>query len=183
LLNDTPVEGLLFNYLHFWGDYDHYHINHTAYPREIRIIRNRIGVQSFSSAQSFRRNGEKLRVAAVNARIFHYGWVRPPRLMSTKSREMAITHHGRERAAAIDPNTGFDYGPLDRLTLYRNTHPAVMKDWIAKMDWKDELQYTGKPRTRHKHHQMKYRVLTFLEQKLFGGKIHLGAKGHVLLRR
>jgi hypothetical protein len=183
LLDDADVEGLLFRYLHFWGDYDHYHINHTAYPREIRIVRNGKGIQSFSSAQSFRRDGGKLRVAAVDARIFHYGWVRPPRMMATKNREMAITHHGREKAAAMGTDAGFDYGPLDRLAVFKGTHPAVMADWIARLDWKDQLQYSGKPRIPQKHDRLKYRILTCLEQVVFRGRVHLGAKGHVLLRR
>ena len=35
---NKEVEGFLFKYLHFWGDYQHYHNSHTWYKKEIRII-------------------------------------------------------------------------------------------------------------------------------------------------
>src|SRR5687767_10759543 len=89
LRDDPEVEGLLFDYLHFWGDYDHHHRSHGWYKHEIRIVRNDPEIHSWESAQSFRRipdfdgrnyrvreGTRKLNVAAVDARIFHYGWVR-----------------------------------------------------------------------------------------------------------
>ena len=54
LLDKKEVEGLLFRYKHFWGDYNHYHKSHAWYPDEIRIIRNRPDILSWESAQSFR---------------------------------------------------------------------------------------------------------------------------------
>jgi hypothetical protein len=187
LLDDKTVDGLLFRYLHFWGDYDHYHTSHTAYPREIRIIRNRVGIKSWRSAQSFRRDGQRISVATVDADIYHYGWVRPPDLMLRKTRELAQTHHGKEESERMHGAAGaaapFDYGPLDRLAVFKGTHPEVMAPWLQKFDWKDQLQYSGKPRTKHRHDRLKYRILTFIEQSLFGGRVHFGAKGYKLLRR
>ncbi|MEL6134555.1 MAG: hypothetical protein AAFR59_14440, partial [Bacteroidota bacterium] len=55
LLDDDEVEGLIFDYKHFWGDYDHYHLSHGWYKQEIRIIRNHPDIHSWESAQSFRR--------------------------------------------------------------------------------------------------------------------------------
>ncbi|NLK62099.1 MAG: glycosyltransferase, partial [Fusobacteria bacterium] len=54
-LNDKEVEGFLFKYIHFWGDYNRYHKSHSWYPKEIRIIRNDKEIHSWESAQSFRR--------------------------------------------------------------------------------------------------------------------------------
>jgi hypothetical protein len=54
LLHDMDVEGLLFDYRHFWGDYQHYHTGHGWYPHEIRIVRNVPKIHSYQSAQSFR---------------------------------------------------------------------------------------------------------------------------------
>ena len=39
LADDHEVEGLLFRYLHFWGDYEHVQDGHCWYRKEIRIIR------------------------------------------------------------------------------------------------------------------------------------------------
>jgi hypothetical protein len=58
-----------------------------------------------------------------------------------------------------------------------------MREWISRFDWKDQLQYTGPTRARHKHHLPKYRLFTFIEQKIFGGRVHLGSKAYILLNR
>ncbi len=190
-LDDRDVEGLLFNYLHFWGDYDHYHAGHGWYPREIRIIRNDPDIHSWESAQSFRRipgfdglnyrqkeGTMKLKVALIDAWVYHYGWVRPPHLMLTKKKALDTVHKGGSRVDEMYQNMpdDFDFGPLDRLARFEGTHPAVLKDMIEKMDWKDKLQYSGNPdpsRELHKHERFKYRLLSFIEKYLAGGR-HIG---------
>lgn len=199
LVDKKNVEGLLFNYKHFWGDYDHYHAGHGWYPYEIRIIRNMPTIHSWQSAQSFRHldpydnprqeyGTKKLKVAKVDATIYHYGWVRPPHLMQNKCRALNTVHWGRKTADEFYKNVPpyFDYGPLDRLGDFKGTHPAVMKDRIAAMDWNAKLQYSGKPnshRLPHKHERLKYRFLSFLEKYLLFGK-HIGTfKNYILLKR
>ncbi|WP_457566587.1 hypothetical protein [Caldithrix abyssi] len=197
LLDDLRVEGLLFRYKHFWGDYDHYHISHGWYPYEIRIIRNDPHIHSWQSAQSFRyfdyydnprqeKGHRKLRVAKVDAEIYHYGWVRPPHLMQNKSRALNSVHWGKKRAEAYYASAPreFDYGPLKLLGVFKESHPAVMKERIAQMDWKHKLQYSGKPnkhRAPHKHESLKYRIITFLERKIFKRPIG-GFRNYVLLK-
>lgn len=198
LLNNKMVEGLLFHYKHFWGDYNHYQGGHGWYPNEIRIIRNMPTIHSFESAQSFRHfepydnprqdyGTRKLKVAKIEAEIFHYGWVRPPHLMQNKRRALDSVHWGRKRAEdhyAKAPKY-FDYGPLNRLSQFEDSHPEVMKERIAKMDWQDKLQQTGRPnpgRLPHKHERIKYRILSFIENKLLGGKTIGGFKNYILLK-
>jgi len=197
LLDRSEVEGLLFRYKHFWGDYGHYHDGHGWYPNEIRMVRNLPTVHSYESAQSFRHfeaydnprqpsGTRKLRVARVDAEIYHYGWVRPPHLMQNKSRALATVHWGRRKATDYYEKAPkvFDYGPLDRLATFEGTHPEVMKDMIARMDWQDRLQQTGSPnpyREPHKHERLKYRVLTFLENRVLGGRQIGGFKNYRLL--
>jgi hypothetical protein len=188
LLADPEVEGLLFGYKHFWGDYWHYQAGHGWYQREIRIIRNSIGISSHLSAQSFRKNGEKLKVAQVEAEIFHYGWVRPPQLMQNKKKALDTIHWGKEKITAKYSNAPlkFDYGPLDRLAVFKGSHPAVMAERIKMIDWKDQLQYSGKPdphRPPLKHEKWKYRLLSSFENAFWGGK-HIGEyQNFVLLKR
>ncbi len=188
LANHTEIEGLLFRYIHFYGDYKHYVHHHGWYPYEIRIIRNDPDIHSFASAQSFRRIPHfdgihyrekkgtiKLKVAKVDAAIYHYGWVRPPALMTKKSHALATIHKGAEKANQIysQPNEIFNYGPLGRLKLFNDSHPAVMQSWIKKFNWKDQLNYGSTlkiNRPKMKHEKMKYRLATWIEQKLFGGK-------------
>ena len=201
LLGDKEVEGLIFNYLHFWGDYGHYHLSHGWYPHEIRIIRNDPEIHSWESAQSFRRipgfdginyrqqqGTHKLNVASVDARIFHYGWVRPPSYMMAKRQAFDTNHKGRKQAADIYLHAPkeFDYGPLNLLEEFRGSHPAVMKEWISKFDWGDKLQYGGRPnpyRTMEKHERLRIRLMTFIEQKVLCGRQIFTFKNYNLLKR
>jgi len=197
LLKNDRVDGLLFGYKHFWGDYEHCHAGHGWYPYEIRIVRNKPDIHSWESAQSFRRfdhydhprqpsGHHKLNVARVDAEIYHYGWVRPPRLMQNKRRALNSVHWGIKKATdfyeAASPE--FDYGPMNLLATFSGTHPAVMKDMIARMEWKESLRYSGKRdrlRLPHKHERIKYRVLSRLEKMFFGGRQIGGFENYKLL--
>src|SRR5262250_361642 len=126
--DDPRVDGLVFEYLHFYADYDHYQTSHNWYRREVRVVRNGLGIRSWKSAQGFRHaDGRKLRVVPAGARIFHYGWVRPPRRMTRKARALAEVHLGtaEARASVPDLEVGFDFGRLHGRTRFSGTHPAV----------------------------------------------------------
>ena len=198
LLEDEEVEGLLFNYKHFWGDYNHYHKGHGWYPHEIRIIRNKPDIHSWESAQSFRRIPDfdgfnyrqqkgtyKLKVAAVDAYVYHYGWVRPPHLMVNKKRALDTVHKGSLKVKEMYKNisTEFDFGPLQNLGIHKESHPKVMNEMIKKLNWQDKLQFTGIPnptREPHKHERMKYRFLSFMEKIFTGGRQIGGFRNYIL---
>lgn len=199
LLNDKEVEGLLFDYYHFWGDYRHVHRSHGWYPHEIRIVRNDPEIHSWESAQSFRRipgfDGKnyrqqegtyKLKVAKVNARIYHYGWTRPPEYMAGKRVALDTIHSQKnlEEQRAEERRSGFDYGPLGRIPRFEGTHPAAMQPWIDRMNWGDRLYERGPLPTNRKlfkHERTKYRILTWIEQNLLGGRQIGGFNNFVLL--
>lgn len=199
-LDNSDVDGLLFKYRHFWGDYEHYHQSHKWYPREIRIIKNNPSIHSWRDAQSFRKfntefkgtfddymseNSTKLNVKLIDAYIYHYGYVRPPKMMSYKTKVMNTSYHGKEQANKKfnrDPSV-FDYGPLQQIAKFSGTHPEVMLDWVAKHDWKDQLQYSGKrftDRPIHKHEKLKYRILSYVEYKVLNGYQIGGFKNYKL---
>ena len=202
LLNDTEVEGILFKYYHFWGDYNHHLVAHGWYQEEIRIIRNRKDIHSWESAQSFRRipefdgkdyrqqrNTFKLKVANINAHIYHYGWVRPPQLMQNKNKSLQTIHKGEDKVKDLYKNRSlmYDYGLLKRMPKFKGTHPAVMKTMISKFNWGELLNYTNKEvnphREKHKHDKFKYQFLTFIEQKLRGGRQIFTFKNYILIRK
>lgn len=198
-LNDKEVEGFLFKYKHFWGDYKHYHNSHGWYPHEIRIIRNEKDIHSWESAQSFRRipnfdglnyrqqeGTYKLKVVELDAYVYHYGWVRPPEYMQSKKKALDKIHSNKVEETYKDAPKEFDYGPLNKLAVFKETHPKVMKEWIDKFNWQDKLQYEGKInnlRKKHKHEKIKYRLLTFIEQNLFFGKQIGGFKNYIKLNK
>lgn len=200
LLDDKEVEGLLFKYAHFWGDYRHHHVMHGWYPHEIRIVRNHPDIHSWESAQSFRRIPNfdgvnyrqqegtfRLKVALLDAHVYHYGWVRPPRLMQNKKKALDTIHKGTKKVEEVWKGTeaNFDYGPLRLATPFKGTHPAVMKEKVAELDWADQLRIDGpvpSSRAKFKHEKTKYRVVTWIEQKMLRGKTLGGFKNYVLLK-
>ncbi len=181
-LHDERVEGFLFDYIHFWGSFDRYLNAHGWYPEEIRIVRNDPEIHSWRSAQSFRRipdfDGKdyrrlegtyKLRVVKLDATILHYGWVRPPHKMGKKKKALRAVHQGGEERK--EDAEAFDYGDLEKLPSYPGSHPAVMKEWIEETREQLEKERIANPyRKKHKHERWKNRALTWVEQKLLGGK-------------
>ncbi len=204
LLDDHRIEGLVFRYRHFWGDYEHVQDGHCWYRKEIRIVRNLPELHSWESAQSFRKIPDfdglnyrqqagtyKLRVAEVNAEIFHYGWVRPPRVMQNKIKAFRTNHRGRESVAAMEAahqfDRVFDYGNLSKCTFYEGTHPAVMQPWMAKFDWKEQLRFSGPTPSQNpikaNHDWPKYRVITWIEKNLLGGRRLGEFRNYIMLKR
>jgi hypothetical protein len=196
LLKNIAVEGLLFNYKHFWGDYSHYIVSHAWYPREIRIIRNNPEIHSWRDAQSFRRipdfddidyfrkeNTYKLKVAQVAASVYHYGWVRPPEFMQKKRVSFETHMHGNQKTTSIlkeEPEI-FDYGNLSKLKVFKDTHPKVMEEFIRKFNWKHQLYPHNNRLKKHKHDQLKYRMLSFIEQNFLKGNQIAGFKNYELI--
>ena len=197
---DDRVEGMIFDYLHFWGNYDHVHKSHVWYKQEIRMLRNLPDIHSRNDAQSFRRvpnfdgvnyrqkeGTKKLCCVHSGARIFHYGWVRPPQPMEQKRNHFDAWHRakkslGMELGLAT---TLFDYGPLREIPPFSGSHPAVMLERIKQMDWQADLYEKTPPGhrpARHKHARLKYRLLSWLENTFFSGR-HLFGSKHFFLHR
>ena len=75
---------------------------------------------------------------------------------------------------------------MNRISVFKGTHPAVMQGKIEKMDWRKKLQYAGKPnpnRELHKHETFKYRFVSILEKILNGGNQIFGFKNYELIRK
>ncbi len=188
-LKDIGVEGFLFSYYHFYGDYKHHLDGHGWYKNEIRIIRNGVGVYSHKDAQSFRRKGnKKLNVIELDVPVYHYGWVRPPEIMQSKRKEQVSMHHGKEKAQIAYESKPeiFEYGPLGKLSIFDDAHPAVMEGFISKLNWRDKLNYSNKKkssRSKLKHEKIKNRFLSFFEKKLNGGKDFFGYKNWKIIKK
>lgn len=142
------IEGLLFDYVHFYGSYDVLQRSRSAYRREVRAIRRSSGARSVGDAQSFRKpDGSKLRVAMADARVFHYGWVRHPDAMKEKTFFMDTLYHGDPTGAAAHegrPHTGdnYRYKRIWGLMRFRGTHPQVMSERVRLRGWNWNLEGT-----------------------------------------
>jgi hypothetical protein len=149
---DLRVEGLLLNYLHFFGSYDYTGDSRKWYRREVRVVRNLPAVHSWKDAQGFRLNNRKLNVKPTDAWIHHYGWVKPPAAQQLKQLNFNKYWHSddwiQEKIPQIDQ---FDYSRIDSLSHFTGTHPEVMSERIAKMNWHFSFDPTLKKLTfRHR---------------------------------
>ena len=156
--DDKRVEGLLFNYLHFYGSFKYVGNGRAWYTKEIRVIRNDKKISSYRDAQGFRwMDNRKLHVKLIDAYIYHYGWVRNPLTMHRKQQNFkslyrSIDHEPKEEVE-------FDYSGVDTLTLFEGTHPAVVNELLSKETWNFERDIKKK-----NFKNLKHRVLYFLSQ-------------------
>lgn len=138
-LHREEIDGLLFNYRHFYGSYDYVGASLKWYPKEIRVVRNNKNIYSFRDAQGFRKDDDKmLSVVAITAHINHYGWVKDPRAMQAKQENFHKLWHDDEwMKKNIQKVEEFDYFKnIDSLKRFTSTHPKVMKERIQRVNWK-----------------------------------------------
>jgi hypothetical protein len=163
--DNNQVEGLLFHYKHFYGSYDYIGDARQWYRNEIRVIRNDKNISSYKDAQGFRKNDEKLKVKAIEAWVYHYGWVKPPEAQQAKQETFHKLWHTddwmKKNIALVNE---FDYSNIDSLQHFNGTHPKLMQVRINKMNWKFSFDPT------QKQLPIKEKVLMLIEKK-FGWRI------------
>jgi hypothetical protein len=143
--DDKRVDGLVFNYLHFYGTYDYVGDSRKWYNKEVRIIRNDKTISAYRDAQGFRRDKTKLNVKPVNACIYHYGWVKDPKMMQQKIKNStAFWQENKEALPVPESKDVFNYNEFDSLQKFKGTHPQPMLARIAKQNWKVELDINHK---------------------------------------
>ncbi|MBO9633571.1 MAG: glycosyltransferase family 2 protein [Chitinophagaceae bacterium] len=158
--DDKQVEGLLFNYLHFYGTYDYVGDSRRWYHKEVRIIRNDKSIQSFKDAQGFRRNGQKLHVKQIDAYVYHYGWVKSPKQMLAKKRNvMQYWAEQEQEAEKLQEQDFFDFSDFDSLERFTGTHPTVMMPRVASHNWQVDLDVS------RKRFSLKGRILYWFEKR------------------
>lgn len=161
-LDDKNVEGLLFDYKHFYGSYDYFAHSRNWYRKEIRVIKNLANISSYKDAQGFRIEGRKLKVKPIKAEIYHYGWVKPPEGYLLKVKDFNKLWHSDE---ALKENKefnieSFDFHNAGKLFHFNDSHPAVMQNRIHNKNWKfafDPTQIKNKQKLKHS-------VLDFIEK-------------------
>lgn len=160
-LHDDEVDALLFDYLHFYGNYTMVGDSRRWYRQEIRVVKNHRNIRSWKDAQGFRTaGGKKLRVAKIDACIYHYGWVKHPRFQQQKQAQFhRLWHDDQYMEKNVLGAEEFDYGSIDSLQHFTGTHPAVMQERIDRMDWTFDVDPTKK------NFGMKARLLHWIEER------------------
>lgn len=159
--DDKRVDGLLFNYLHFYGTYDFVGDSRRWYHKEVRIIRNDKTISAYKDAQGFRRNAERIAVKQIPASVYHYGWVKNPKQMQEKRKNMIpLWQEKTGENEEIVTSDIFDFNEdIDSLERFRGTHPQVMQQRIQAQNWTVELDFSKKK------FSMKDRLLYWFEKK------------------
>ena len=159
---NNQVQGLLFKYIHFYGNYNYIGDSRKWYSHEVRIIKNNKNIKAYRDAQGFRLNGhKKIRVKKIAANIYHYGWVKEPSKMQTKINQVTplwvdIDIKDIEK---INPSY-FDFeNHFDSLVLFNGNHPMVMHDRIQNKNWDLALNLSKKK------FKFKNRILYWFEKK------------------
>ena len=159
---DARVEGLLVNYLHFYGGFDRIATNRRWYRREVRCIRLGRDIRPYEGAQGFRVGVElrKIRARPTDAQMFHYGWARPARAINEKlevTQQMYPWAAGRlERAR--------QRGMLKWIPLLRpftGSHPAAAREWIAESAQQPPIEIEP-PRFKAEH--LRYYLSDWIER-------------------
>jgi hypothetical protein len=129
LYDRRDLEGLVFNYLHFFGNVDIYKYTRTIYRREVRTVKKSSGIRSHKDAQGFRfPDGRKPRAKLIDARIFHYGWARDEMIMQKKINSFDKLFNGEQGQDGRE----FKYKRVFGLKKFQGTHPALMSQWIEE---------------------------------------------------
>ena len=173
---DSEVDGLLFDYKHFYGSYDFVGSSNNWYKKEIRIIRNNQQIYSFKDAQGFRKeDNKKLKVVAANAFIYHYGWVKDPRSMQFKQEDFSKLWHNDEWISKNIENVEvFEYEKhISQLSRFDGDHPLVMKERIQRLNWKFEYDISKNSRS----------FKDFLKDNLLLIGLNFNYKNYIFLRR
>ena len=165
---DDGVEGLLVDYLHFYGGFDTIATNRRWYRREVRCVRLGKEIHPYQGAQGFRvgPGNRRIRARITGAEMFHYGWARPAQAIQQKL----------EISKTIYPWGGnrFDKeqarGHLEWIPLLRNftaTHPRAAEEWIADRR-EDPDRVIGPKRFKLEH--LRYYASDLIE-KLTGARL------------
>jgi len=163
---DSNIDGLLFNYKHFYGSYDYLADSRNWYRKEIRIIKNNPEIASYKDAQGFRfKNNKKLKVKAIGANVFHYGWVKHPKLQLEKLKQARkLWHNDAFLEKEYQNQEAFDFNEVDSLSIFKGTHPEVIKARINEKNWQFDHDITKK------NMGLKKRFLYWIEKR-FGWRI------------
>ncbi|RXK80942.1 glycosyltransferase family protein [Filimonas effusa] len=160
--DDKSIDGLVFNYVHFYGTYRYIGDSRKWYNKEIRIIKNDKSITAYRDAQGFRRNGKKIKCKLIDAYIYHYGWVKSPAQMKKKMKESAKywLDNDTDLNNFLQSEDIFNFDEFDSIEVFKGKHPAVMQQRVASQSWTIELDTSRKRFSFKKWFLYKFEKLT-----------------------
>jgi len=158
LANDA-VEGLLLKYKHFYGSYEYLGDAYSWCRREIRVLKNRKHFFSYKDAQGFRKKpNNKLHVKLIDGYVFHYSWVKEPKLQQEKLETFNRFWHSDSWVDEKIKKENFVYSDAELIIPFKGAHPKVMESRIALKKW------DFNPSLGNQNKSLKHRTKRFVEQ-------------------
>lgn len=151
------VEGLAFDYLHFYGSPAWQITGRGAFRSEVRIVRRSSGARAFAGAQGFRVDNRLLRAMDSGARVFHYGYVKSQEALNAKL-AMVKMWKGEDPDWAEE----WEFVRPAGLQPFRGTHPAVARTWIEDRSWSFDPATAGREPLSVK--SLRYRASNLIER-------------------
>ncbi len=161
-LENTNVKGLVFNYLHFYGNYQYYGDSRQWYSKEIRIIRPLpTEIFSYKDAQGFRwKNNQRLPSKLIPAYIYHYGWVKSQQKIGNKIKN-SVQYWQIENQHKNPDEINFTFEDhIDSVAEFKDTHPNVMSERIRLKDW--DIKFD----VQKKRFSLSKKILYWIEKKI-----------------
>ena len=173
-LNDSEVEALVFDYLHFYGNKNTYLWSPGWYRRAPRLIKT--NVRSYAPDGLFwlvlekNKIGRYPKAALANATVYHYGWVRSEDQMNEKSQK--VNGYWDKLPQTID------YSKIDSsiLKTFQGSHPQAVQDWLPKADGLFQVDISHKLTKKEKKHRWMLKL-----EKMFN--LELSKKHYKLVRK
>lgn len=143
--DNSDVEGFLLPFLNFWGGYNYIRTSRKVHRNEIRVFRNNKIIRSYKDSQGFRiyssiaayKNGEKgkkLKVIKIDTPVFHYSYVRPPKLMAKKGAIFSSFYNPNADLENLE-QVEMSYEKIDLLEEFKGNHPYLMEKWVKSQNW------------------------------------------------
>jgi glycosyltransferase involved in cell wall biosynthesis len=149
-LDDPRVEGLAFDYVHFYGNHNTQAWSPRWYRQEVRIIRNNIRAIFPNDAQypiliKNNRRSRYLKAAVSGAKMYHYGWVNSEFLTSGGQNKSSTCNQ-------VDPKT---------LIRFNGSHPSIMNK-LLRVDLTDTFK--AAPGYKLTFGEKRHRFIMFFER-------------------
>lgn len=163
-LNVKNVDGMIMPFTHFYGTFDYYADSRRWNNSKIRIVRNNKEIRSSNDARGFRwKNAKRLTGIHIDAKMYHYGWVRSPELLLKNlngAKDYCLVRSKHIRTTG-QKSEAFKFEEVtESLKRFRGAHPKVMQPRIDALNWHPELS------TKKKKFNVRYFVCGYFE-KLF----------------
>jgi glycosyltransferase involved in cell wall biosynthesis len=156
-LNDSKVEALVFNFMHFYGNANSILNSPGWYRSEARILKN--SLRSYAPDGLFwlvldsNKRSRYPKAKNIGVTCYHYGWVRSEVQMNSKSKR--VNKYWNKEPEEID------YTQIDQSIIFEfhGSHPKFIKDWLPK----DTGIFKADPLYKLTSKQKKHRLMIKIE--------------------